>query len=134
MSELLIKLLVAGGVMGLLDFVWLGYIAKKLYYGEMGNILLQKFNMVPALLFYIVYVVGVVVFVVNPALAKGSLAHAIGYGAAFGFVAYATYDLTNLAVLKGFSTKVAVIDMLWGAFLTAVVAGIAYAVVHKWFQ
>lgn len=134
MSELLIKLLVAGGVMGLLDFVWLGYIAKKLYYGEMGNILLQKFNMVPALLFYIVYVVGVVVFVVNPALAKGSLAHAIGYGAAFGFVAYATYDLTNLAVLKGFSTKVAVIDMLWGAFLTAVVAGVAYTVVHKWFQ
>lgn len=134
MPELIIKLLVAGGVMGLLDFVWLGYAAKSLYFKEMGSILLEKFNMVPALLFYVIYVIGVVVFVVNPALAKGSLGHAIGYGAAFGFVAYATYDLTSLAVVKGFSGKIVVIDMLWGALLTAVVAGVTYAVVHRWFQ
>jgi uncharacterized membrane protein len=134
MPELIIKLLVAGGVMGLLDFVWLGYAAKSLYFKEMGSILLEKFNMVPALLFYVIYVIGVVVFVVNPALAKGSLGHAIGYGAAFGFVAYATYDLTSLAVVKGFSSKIVVIDMLWGALLTAVVAGVTYAVVHRWFQ
>ncbi|QQS21875.1 DUF2177 family protein [Candidatus Saccharibacteria bacterium] len=127
------QLLVAGGVMGLLDFVWLGYIAKRLYYSEMGNILLEKFNMVPALLFYVIYVIGVVVFVINPALAKGSLAYAAGYGALFGLVAYATYDLTSLAVVKGFSTKIVVIDMVWGMALTAVVASIAYLVVHKWF-
>lgn len=129
--ELLIKVLVAGGVMGVLDFVWLGFIAKKLYYGEMGAILLQKFNAVPALLFYAVYITGVMVFVINPALSKGSLSHAIGYGALFGFVAYATYDLTSLAVVKGFSVKVAVIDLLWGALLTATVAAVTYLAVHK---
>lgn len=124
--ELLIKLLAAGGIMGVLDFIWLGFVAKKLYYSEMGNILLDKPNMVPALLFYVIYVVGVVVFVINPALEKDSWLHALGYGAAFGFVAYATYDLTNLATMKGFSPKIVAIDLLWGAFITAVMAVGAY--------
>lgn len=131
--ELIVKLLVAGGVMGLLDFVWLGYIAKKLYYGEMGAILLEKPNMVAALLFYVVYVIGVVVFVINPALVKDSLLYAAGYGALFGLVAYATYDLTSLAVVKGFSVKVVVIDLLWGMALTAVVSSVAFMAVSKWF-
>ena len=130
--DLIIKLLVAGGVMGLIDFVWLGFIAKKLYQAEMGSILLDKPNMLPAILFYIIYVVGVVVFVINPAIEKGSLAYAAGYGALFGLVAYATYDLTSLSVLKGFSTKIVVIDLLWGALLTAVVASVTYLVVSKW--
>jgi uncharacterized membrane protein len=131
--ELLVKLLVAGGVMGVLDFIWLGYIAKKLYYGEMGAILLEKPNMVAALLFYVIYVIGVVIFVINPALAKDSLAYAAGYGALFGLVAYATYDLTSLAVVKGFSVKVVIIDLLWGMALTAVVSSIAFVAVSKWF-
>lgn len=130
--DLIIKLLVAGGVMGLIDFVWLGFIAKKLYQTEMGSILLDKPNMLPAVLFYIIYVVGIVAFVINPALEKGSLAHAAGYGALFGLVAYATYDLTSLSVLKGFSTKIVVIDLVWGALLTAIVASVTYLVVSKW--
>lgn len=127
--ELVIKLLAAGGIMGILDFIWLGFVAKKLYYGEMGKILLEKPNMAPALLFYLVYVFGVVVFVVTPALEKDSWQHAVGYGALFGFVAYATYDLTNLATLKGFSSKIVIIDLAWGAGLTAVVAFGAYMAV-----
>jgi uncharacterized membrane protein len=127
--ELLIKLLAAGGVMGLLDFVWLGFVAKRLYYGEMGKILLEKPNMLPALLFYAIYVIGVVVFVVNPALAKDSWLHALGFGALFGFIAYATYDLTNLATLKGFSTKVVMVDLAWGALITALMSLAAYAAV-----
>ena len=130
--DLIIKLLIAGGVMGVIDFVWLGFVAKKLYHSELGSILLDKPNMLPAILFYVIYVVGIVVFVVNPALEKGSLAYAAGYGALFGLVAYATYDLTSLSVLKGFSTKIVVIDLLWGALLTAAVAGITYLVVSKW--
>ena len=120
--DLLIRLLIAGGIMGILDFVWLGFIAKKLYWGEMGKLLLDKPNMIPALIFYVIFVVGVVVFVVNPALAKDSWQYALGLGAFFGFVAYATYDLTNLATMKGFSAKIVIIDMIWGAALTAVVA------------
>lgn len=130
--ELILKLLVAGGVMGLLDYVWLGFIAKKLYYSEMGRILLDKPNMLPALIFYAIYVIGIVIFVVNPALAKGSLGHAAGYGALFGLVAYATYDLTNLAVTKGFSSKIVVIDMIWGVVLTASVASLTYLAVRAW--
>jgi uncharacterized membrane protein len=124
--DIVLMVLVAGGVMCLLDFFWLGYVAKKIYYGEMGDILLKKPNMAAALLFYIIYVVGTVVFVIAPAFEKTSLAYAIWYGALFGFVAYATYDLTNLATLKGFSKKIVVIDMIWGACLTAVVAGVTY--------
>ena len=129
--DILLRLLITGGVTGVLDFIWLGYVAKKLYYGEMGSILLEKPNMVAAVLFYVIYVIGTVVFVISPALAKGSLAHAIGYGALFGFVAYATYDLTNLATLKGFSLKVVIVDLIWGAFPTATVAGVTYLVLHR---
>lgn len=130
--NILLKLLITGGVMGLLDFIWLGYVAKKVYYGAMGNLLLEKPNMVPALLFYVIYVIGVVVFVLNPALEKNSLACAAGYGALFGLVAYATYDLTSLSVVKGFSTKIVVIDLMWGVALTTVVSCVAFLVVHKW--
>lgn len=130
--DIIIKLLVAGGVMGLLDWLWLGFVAKGLYYGEMGKLLLEKPKMIPALIFYAVYVIGVVVFVVNPALAKGSLLQAIGFGALFGLVAYATYDLTNLATMKDFSAKIAILDIVWGAVLTATMAGITYVVVDRW--
>lgn len=131
--EILVKLLAAGAIMGALDFIWLGFIAKKLYYGEMGKILLEKPNMLPALLFYAIYIVGIVAFVVTPALEKQSILYAFGMGALFGFVAYATYDLTNLATLKGFSAKVVVIDLIWGAALTAVVSAGTYAVVKAIF-
>ncbi len=120
--ELLIKILAAGGIMGILDFVWLGFVAKKLYYSEMGSILLKDFNMVPALIFYAIYVIGTIVFVINPALEKGSWLYALGFGALFGFVTYATYDLTNLATIKGFSTKIVFIDLAWGAFIAAAVS------------
>ena len=130
--ELMIKLLVAGGVMGVLDFLWLGFVAKKVYYSQMGSLLLEKPNMIPALIFYAIYVVGIVVFVVNPALAQNSLGRAAGYGALFGLVAYATYDLTNLAVLKGYSPTIAVIDLAWGMVITAAAASAAYLAVQYW--
>jgi uncharacterized membrane protein len=132
MMELLIKLLITGAAMGLLDFIWLGYLAKKIYYSQMGELLLAKPNMIPALLFYVIYVVGVIVFVVDPSLAKGSLAYAAGYGALFGLVAYATYDLTSLSVVKGFSAKVVIIDIIWGVLLTMTVASLAFLGVSTW--
>ncbi len=130
--ELMIKLLVAGGVMGVLDFLWLGFVAKKVYYSQMGSLLLEKPYMIPALIFYVIYVVGIVVFVVNPALAHNSLGRAAGYGALFGLVAYATYDLTNLAVLKGYSPTIAVIDLAWGMVITAAAASATYLAVQYW--
>jgi uncharacterized membrane protein len=126
-----LRLLIAGGIMGVLDFVWLGFVAKKLYEKELGGLLLDKPNMAAALAFYVLYVVGVVLFVVNPAVDAASWRHALGYGALFGLVAYATYDLTNLATIKGFSSKIVAIDLIWGAFITSVVAAGTYALVSQ---
>lgn len=120
--ELLIKLLAVGGIMGILDYLWLGFIAKKLYYAEMGKLLLDKPNMGAALAFYLIYVVGVLVFVVNPALERDSWMYALGMGALFGLVAYATYDLTNLATMKDFPLRIVLIDLAWGMFITTVVS------------
>ena len=127
--ELLIKLLAIGGIMGALDYLWLGFIAKKLYYAEMGKLLLDKPNMVPALIFYLIYVVGVLVFVVNPALAKDSWIYALGMGALLGLVAYGTYDLTNLATMKDFPIKIVIIDLLWGMLITSVVSVGAFFII-----
>ncbi len=130
--DLVVKLLVAGGVMGVIDFFWLTVVANKFYKSQIGSLLLEKPNMGAAILFYIIYVVGVVVFVLSPALEKNSWQHAAIYGALFGFVAYATYDLTNLATLKGFTTKLVVVDLIWGAVLTAIVATVSYWIIKQW--
>ena len=131
MESIWMRLLVAGGVMGVLDWIWLGTVAKTFYRSQIGKLLLEKPNMTAAVLFYLIYVVGVVVFVISPALEKGSLSYALTRGALFGFVAYATYDLTNLATMKGFTTKVVVVDLAWGALLTATVAGVTFAILHR---
>ncbi len=130
--EFIIKLLVAGGVMGVIDFFWLTVVANKFYKSQIGSLLLEKPNAIAAVLFYIIYVIGVVVFVLSPALEKNSWQHAALYGALFGLVAYATYDLTNLATLKGFTVKLVVVDLIWGALLTATVATISFWIIKQW--
>lgn len=131
MQDFIIRLLVAGGVMGVLDALWLSVVANKFYKSQIGPLLLDKPNMAAAVIFYVIYVVGIVAFVLGPALEKGSWQYAVGYGALFGFVAYATYDLTNLATLKGWTTKLVIVDLLWGAVLTAVVAGVSFWFLHR---
>ncbi len=130
--DFVVKVLVAGGIMGVIDLIWLSFVANKFYKSQIGSLLLEKPNMGAAALFYVIYVVGVVVFVLGPALEKNSWQHAAIYGALFGFVAYATYDLTNLATLKGFTTKLVVVDLIWGAVLTATVATLSYWVIKQW--
>lgn len=132
MGSFLIKVLVAGGIMGLIDAIWLGLIANKLYKNELGSLLLEKPNMVAAVLFYIIFVIGIVVFAVMPAVTAGDWKVALGLGALLGLVCYATYDLTNLATLKGFPVKIVVIDLIWGTLLTATVATLTYVVTSKW--
>jgi uncharacterized membrane protein len=81
-------------------------------------------------LFYCLFVAGLVVFVINPALAAGSVMKALSLGAFFGLVTYATYNMTNLATMKGFTVKVAIVDMVWGAVLSATVASLTVLVVR----
>jgi uncharacterized membrane protein len=116
-------------VMAALDFVWLGRMGDALYRPVMGDMALPGFRIGPAIAFYLLFVGGVVYFAVAPALAGGGAREAALNGAVFGFCAYATYDLTNQATLKNWSTMLSAIDMGWGTILTAVSATTAYFVV-----
>lgn len=132
MMSLLAKLYLPTLVVFLvLDALWLGVVARGFYREQFGDLMRPDIRWGAALAFYLLFIVAVLVFVVQPALAAGSLARAVGLGAFFGLVAYATYDLTNLAVLRGFSTTVALVDMAWGAVLTAGTSGAGYLIGKK---
>jgi uncharacterized membrane protein len=103
-----------------LDFLWLSTMGKSFYQKELGSLLLPNPNFVIAGLFYLAYLVGVVLLVAAPA--EGDVFKALIFGAVLGFVAYGTYDLTNLSTVNGFSPAVAAVDMAWGTALTAVSA------------
>jgi uncharacterized membrane protein len=112
-------------VMGGLDFLWLSNTSGPLYHRAVGAVMADNPNMAAAVAFYLIYIVGILVFAVRPALASGDWRTAAIFGALFGFFAYATYDLTNLATLKVWSLKISLIDMAWGTALTATTASIA---------
>ena len=114
-----------------IDMLWLGVVAKNFYRAQIGDLMKQDVNWVAAIIFYFIFIVGLVVFVIAPAIEKGSWNHAILYGAFFGFVCYATYDLTNLAVAKNWPTLVTVVDMIWGATLAASVSALTYMVASR---
>ncbi|MFB6290629.1 MAG: DUF2177 family protein [Candidatus Bipolaricaulia bacterium] len=108
------------------DFFWLGVVARKFYREELGELMAESTNWVAAIVFYLLFVVGILVFVVNPALEKSSLIRSIGLGFLFGLISYATYDLTNLATLSGWSLKVTGVDLVWGGVLSAIVSTVGY--------
>lgn len=118
-----IKLYIMAAVTFLaLDSVWLGVIAPKFYRRYIGHIMADKANFLAAALFYTVFIAGLVFFVIQPAFKDASLVSVMLRGALFGFVTYATFDLTNQAVLKNWPWLVTGVDLLWGAFITAAVS------------
>lgn len=123
--------LVALPVFLALDAVWLSIMAPRLYKATLGDVVLESFALAPAALFYLLYGVGLVVFAVLPGLASGRLLTTFGHGALFGLVAYGTYNLTNLATLKPWTTQLAVVDMTWGAVATGL-AAVATVAVLGW--
>ena len=102
-----------------LDAIWLTATNASLYRPTLGPLLADSVRPVPALLFYVIYLGGVVLFAVTPALRSGRWQTALLLGAGLGFVAYATYDLTNQATLKLWATKITLLDLAWGTFVTA---------------
>ncbi|MET1411974.1 DUF2177 family protein [Roseibium sp. HPY-6] len=108
------------------DYVWLSQVATRFYFDRIGHLLMDKPNMAAAGAFYIIYVVGIVVFAVAPALKSESMATAIVYGAMFGFFTYATYDVTNYATLRNWPVIVTIVDVAWGTVLSAFSAGMGY--------
>jgi uncharacterized membrane protein len=112
-----------------LDLLWLGAVAKGFYRRELGDLVRQPIGKAAALAFYLLYPMGLAVFVIPQALASGGsgVTQAFSLGALFGLFAYGTYDLTNLATLRGFSTKLALVDWTWGTVLTGTAAALATA-------
>ena len=121
----LIAYLVCIVVMGGLDFLWLSNTSDALYHRDLGPLLADNPNMTVAVIFYLVFIVGILIFAVRPALASGDWRTAALYGALFGFFSYATYDLTNFATMKVWTLRVTVLDIAWGTFLTGTVASAA---------
>lgn len=114
-----------------LDMIWLGLVATNFYRGQIGSLMKSDINWVAAIVFYLLFIVGLVFFVITPAIEKGSWVHALLAGAFFGFITYATYDLTNLATLKNWPLLVTVVDLAWGAVLAASVSTATYFIASK---
>lgn len=111
-----------------IDMVWLGLVAKGFYQNQIGTLLKSNVNWPAAIIFYLIFIFGVVYFCISPAVEKQSLATAAKLGALFGFMTYATYDLTNLATLKGWPLTVTFVDLAWGTVLGMGVSVITYLI------
>lgn len=105
-----------------LDFAWLSTATSRIYQPMLGDLLAKQPKLGVAAAFYLLYVVGIVALAVVPGLQEGSVVGALWRGALFGFLAYATYDLTNLATIEGWPWQISVIDMIWGTTLNSLVA------------
>jgi len=114
-----------------IDIIWLGVVANSFYQKNLKYILSPNVNWTAAIIFYLIYIAGILIFAVLPAVAKDSLRHAAVWGALFGFFTYATYDLTNLALLKDWPIVIVVVDILWGVVLCSAVATLSF-LVAKW--
>jgi uncharacterized membrane protein len=114
-----------------IDMVWLTIISRKFYAQQLGYLMKTNVNLVAAGLFYLLFVVGLVVFSVLPALEKSSWSQALFLGALLGLISYATYDLTNLATVKDWPLVVTIVDMVWGTILGTSVSLISYFIVSK---
>ena len=115
----------------IIDLIWLGVVAKSFYQKNLKYILSPNVNWTAAIIFYLIYIAGILIFAVLPGVAKDSLRHAAVWGALFGFFTYATYDLTNLALLKDWPIIIVFVDILWGVVLCSAVATLSFFVA-KW--
>ncbi len=114
----------------ILDFTWIGFVAKKFYSRHLDFLMRKKPNWAAAIIFYLIFIFGISIFVLNPALLKGSWEYALLYGAVFGLVSYSTYDLTNMATIKNWPLKLTIVDLVWGTVLTAATSGISYFLIR----
>ena len=131
MKSILLSYLLTFIVFLMIDLLWLGFIAKNLYQKYLGEFLSDTVNWTAAFVFYFIYVAGISIFAIYPAVQKDSVFNALLMGALFGIFTYATYDLTNLATLKGWPLPIVFIDILWGAILSALVSLSGFYIV-KW--
>ena len=123
--------LIALPVFFVIDMVWLVLVAKKFYQEQIGFLMKPGINWLVAIIFYFLFIAGLVIFVISPAVEKHSWVHALIFGALFGLITYATYDLTNLATLKDWPLLVTVVDLIWGTVLASSISLITYLIANK---
>lgn len=126
----ILQFLVVAAAFAIVDAIWLKTM-NPFYRGQIGELLADRPNLGYAVVFYVIYIAGIVFFALRPALDGGSWLSAVGYGAALGAFAYATYDLTNAATLKTWPLQLIVVDILWGAALTALATLAGWLVFHS---
>lgn len=123
--------IIALPVFFIIDMIWLVLIAKRFYQDQIGFLMKPDVNWLAAIVFYLLFITGIVIFVITPALEKHSWTHAVIFGALFGLITYATYDLTNLATVKDWPLLVTVVDLIWGSVLASTVSLITYLIAVK---
>jgi uncharacterized membrane protein len=114
-----------------IDMLWLGLVAKKFYSQHLGFLMRPDVGWLPAFVFYLLFIAGLVTFVISPAVEKQSWTHAVFFGAFFGLVTYSTYDLTNLATIKDWPVIVTIVDLIWGIVLSTSVSVITYLIYNR---
>ena len=114
-----------------LDMAWLGLVARNFYAKRIGFLMKTDINWTAAILFYVLFTIGLVLFVIMPAVGKNSWVHALSFGALFGLIAYATYDLTNLATLRDWPLIVTMVDLAWGAVLAGSASMVTFFIASK---
>ncbi len=130
-SRILLTYAVSVPVFFVIDMIWLGVIAKGFYRKALESLLTPNINWTAAILFYFLFLLGILVFALLPGMERRSLGYTIGMAALFGFIAYATYDLTNLATLRDWPLMLSIVDMTWGAFLSASTAAMTYLIMSR---
>lgn len=133
MTQIVKMYLVSFCVFIIIDLIWLGFIAKNLYGNYLGYLMKENINWSAAIIFYLIFVAGILFFVINPALAKDSLSYAILAGALFGFITYSTYDLTNLSTIKDWPLTITIIDLIWGSVLSSTTASLSFLTIKRFF-
>ena len=130
-SRIFLTYIVSVPVFFIVDMIWLGVIAKGFYRKALEPLITPDINWIAAIIFYLLFLVGVLIFALLPGMEKRSLIYTIAMAALFGFIAYATYDLTNLATIRDWPLMLSIVDMVWGAFLSASTAAITYVIMSR---
>jgi uncharacterized membrane protein len=123
--------LIALPIFFVIDMAWLVLVAKKFYQQQIGFLMKPDINWFAAIIFYLLFIAGLVIFVISPAVEKHSWVHAVIFGSLFGLITYATYDLTNLATMKDWPLLVTIVDLIWGTVLAASISSITYFLAGK---
>ena len=135
LMKYLVGYIATGLAFAVIDSVWLRSMYTRLYQPEIGEMMMKNgFRLGPAVIFYLLYILGMMIFAVGPALLTGKWQTAVVWGALLGFFCYMTYDLTNLAVVRDFPVRLAFIDMAWGTFLTTICSGFTYWIFFSRFK